>query len=299
MNDQAAGLRVLADRRMSDPVYARSGEGQSRVICVTSGKGGVGKTNLTANLGICLAELGNRVLLLDADLGLANLDMVMGISPRRTLEHYVMGEARSVAEIVETGPGGVRVVAGGSGIRELADLPPTGRERLLQGVLALDELADLVLLDTGAGIHDSVMSFIHSASEVFVVTTPAPTAMADAYAMIKVIAAGGDETKLGLVVNMCRSVEEGRAVSNRLALVASQFLGIRVKPMGWVPRDDRVPMAVRRREPFVVSSRNCPAARGVREIAENLSMAACRTRDPAKGLVAAVQRLRRSFTGRD
>jgi flagellar biosynthesis protein FlhG len=298
VDDQAAGLRLLADQRRASGAYDRSSEGYSRVICIASGKGGVGKTNLTANLGICLAQLGNRVLLLDADLGLANLDVIMGITPRLTLEHFVRGDVMTVREVVETGPAGVRVVAGGSGIAEMADLPANGRERLLQGVLALEELADLVLLDTGAGIHTSVMSFVRCASEVLVVTTPEPTAMADAYALIKVVASQDPEAKLGLVANMCRDAAEGKAVMDRLSMVASQFLNVRVRALGWVPRDERVVAAVRRREPFVLAAPSSPAARSVREIAETLSLSACRTRDPDRGLAAAVTRLRGALLGR-
>jgi flagellar biosynthesis protein FlhG len=297
VDDQAAGLRILADQRRGG-TYDRSAEGYSRVICIASGKGGVGKTNLTANLGICLAQLGNRVLLMDADLGLANLDVVMGITPRLTLEHFVRGDVMTVREVVETGPAGVRVVAGGSGIAEMADLPANGRERLLQGVLALEELADLVLLDTGAGIHTSVMSFVRCASEVLVVTTPEPTAMADAYALIKVVASQDPEAKLGLVANMCRDAAEGKAVMDRLSMVASQFLNVRVRALGWVPRDERVIASVRRREPFVMAAPSSPAARSVREIAETLSLSACRTRDPDRGLAAAVTRLRGALLGR-
>jgi len=295
MSDQAAGLRVLADRKLGGPLRVVQAPTASRVICVTSGKGGVGKTNIAANLGILLTQLGNRVLLLDADLGLANLDMVLGVSPRWTLEHLVRGEIADIRDIVQDGPAGVKLIAGGSGIRELANLPPAGLDRILDGFLGLQALGDLLIMDTGAGIQDSVLEFVQSSSEVIVVTTPEPPAMADAYAVVKVVAAGNTEARLSLVVNMCRSADEGLAVLDRLSLVASQFLGVRLRGLGWIPRDDRVPAAVRRREPFVLSSPQAPAARNLAQIARALSRSNSRTRNPSLGLAAAVERLRRAF----
>jgi flagellar biosynthesis protein FlhG len=301
MNDQAAGLRVLAYRKRHDAAVAPAG-GSSRVVCITSGKGGVGKTNLAANLGILLSQRGNRVILLDADLGLANLDMVMGISPRLTLEHLIRGEVADIKDIVLEGPEGVRIVAGGSGIRELANISQAGLDRLLNGFIGLQDLGDLLLMDTGAGIQDSVMGFVQTASEVIIVTTPEPTAMADAYAIIKIVAAQQSEAKLSLIANMCRGAEDGRAVLERLSLVSNQFLGVRLRSLGWIPRDERVVNSVRRREPFVVAYPGSPATRSLEEIADTLSLSASRTRSPAQGLAAAVERLRMAFSrgrGRD
>ncbi|MBD3174589.1 MAG: P-loop NTPase [Armatimonadia bacterium] len=295
MNDQAAGLRVLAYRKRHDAAVAPAG-GSSRVVCITSGKGGVGKTNLAANLGILLSQRGNRVILLDADLGLANLDMVMGISPRLTLEHLIRGEVADIKDIVLEGPEGVRIVAGGSGIRELANISQAGLDRLLNGFIGLQDLGDLLLMDTGAGIQDSVMGFVQTASEVIIVTTPEPTAMADAYAIIKIVAAQQSEAKLSLIANMCRGAEDGRAVLERLSLVSNQFLGVRLRSLGWIPRDERVVNSVRRREPFVVAYPSSPATRSLEEIADTLSLSASRTRSPAQGLAAAVERLRMAFS---
>lgn len=296
MSDQAAGLRRLADQRRGT-LHGRRAGGSTRVVCITSGKGGVGKTNLAANIGICLSQLGNRVLLFDADLGLANLDMVLGITPRATLEHLVRGEVARIEDIVAEGPGGVRLVAGGSGIRELALLSERGRERLLEGVLGLQDYADVLLMDTGAGIHESVLSFVASANEVIIVTTPEPPSMADAYAIAKVLVGQEVQARLHVIANMCRDDGEGLEAMNRLRHVAHQFLGVRIEPLGWVPRDERVMIAVRRRHPFVLATPGCPAARSVRGIAEALSQSACKTR-AGFGLACAVERLKESLLAR-
>jgi flagellar biosynthesis protein FlhG len=184
MLDQASGLRLLATRRGRGGGGSAPRRGASRLICVASGKGGVGKTNLSANLGIALAARGSSVVLFDADLGLANLDMVLGLSPRFTLEHIVRGEITDLLDIVTEGPEGVKVIAGGSGIAALADLPEPSVDRLLRGILRLQELGDTIVIDTGAGIHQAVLSFMLSAHETILVTTPEPTAIADAYALV-------------------------------------------------------------------------------------------------------------------
>ncbi len=256
MLDQAHRLRELA----------RTARRRARVVAVTSGKGGVGKTNLAVNLAVAAAASGRRVTLLDVDLGLANVDILMNLSPRYTLNH-VMNGGRSLAEIVIPGPGGVRVVPGASGVPRLADLDQAGREDLLRELGDLEEDTDLLILDTGAGISRNVIAFAAAADEVVVVTTPEPTSVMDAYATIKVLSREDALGRVRLVVNQCTTRAEAEAVSRRVAGSCRQFLGLPVDRMGYVITDYHVGEAVRRRQPVVLAFPDAPASRCLRTLA--------------------------------
>lgn len=174
---------------------------RARVIAVTSGKGGVGKTNFSSNLSLVMARSGLRVIAVDADLGLANLHVVLGVMPRYHLEHVIRGE-RTLQETLHTAPGGLQIIAGGSGITELANLDVPRRDAFITGLSELDTLADVILLDTGAGLSHNVLAFLCAVEEVIIVTTPEPTAITDAYATIKVVSQQNPAARLMLVVNM-------------------------------------------------------------------------------------------------
>jgi len=242
-----------------------------RSLAITSGKGGVGKTNLTANLGVLLASFGKRVIVLDVDLGLANMDILLDLHPDWTLQHVIQGQ-KTVSEILVSGPSGLRVVPGASGILTLANLEEPQREALLQELRSLETASDLLLLDTGAGIADNVLSFVLTADEVILVTTPDPTAMTDAYAMTKVIFQHRPEALLRLVVNMA-SAHEGTAVHQRLSQVARQFLGVSLDYLGAIPGDPAVAASIRFRRPFVLTAPDSPAAKSLKEIARKLGFA--------------------------
>ena len=256
MLDQAERLRELA----------RSGRRRGRVVAVTSGKGGVGKTNLAVNLAVASAAAGRRTTLLDLDLGLANVDILMNLSPRYTLAHVLAG-GRSLADIVTSGPGGVRVVPGASGVPRLADLDQNGREDLLRELGELEEGADLLVLDTGAGISRNVVAFAAAADEVVVVTTPEPTSVLDAFATIKVLSREEALGRVRLVVNQCATRAEAEAVSRRVAGACRQFLGLSVDRMGYVISDYHVGQAVRMRRPLVLAYPDAPASRCIRTLA--------------------------------
>jgi flagellar biosynthesis protein FlhG len=244
-----------------------------RVLAVASGKGGVGKTNVTANLAVALAQRGTRVWVLDADLGLANLDMIYGMRPLHTLEDVLRGERR-LADVVAVGPAGVRLVPAASGVAELTALTPAQQLRVLEEVDALDGELDVLLIDVAAGISSNVLYFAAAASETLVVTTPEPTAIADAYALVKVLATRWGHRTFSVIVNMASSETDAAAAFERLASVASQFLGVRLESLGWVPCDDAVPRAVRARKPVVLATPEAPAARAIADIAGRLAAAA-------------------------
>jgi flagellar biosynthesis protein FlhG len=252
-NDQAAGLRRLMQAQEASP--ART----ARVVAVTSGKGGVGKTNLAVNVAIALAARGRRILLLDMDLGLANADVMLGVDARVNWWHVIRGQ-RDVREAITPAPGGIDLLAGGSGLAGLADLSEFERHRLLRDIETLCDRYDVLLLDCGAGVARTVVSFSGAADLVVVVATPEPTAMTDAYAMIKVLHRDTSDRTLGLVVNQARDRHEAAEVYERIAGVAARFLRMPVIDLGYVVHDPRVAAAIRRRSPVILSQAGSAAA---------------------------------------
>jgi flagellar biosynthesis protein FlhG len=224
---------------------------RAKVLAVTSGKGGVGKTNLAANLSVCLGASGKKVVALDADLGLGNLDVLMNIKARHNLWHMMKGQ-KTLEEIISHGPCGVEIICGGSGLEELANLNLFQRERLMNELDGLQQNRDAIVIDTGAGINSSVLGFCQAADHTLVVTTPEPTAMTDAYAMIKVLSVHNYTGKISLVVNMTQSIFEGKKVYRHLADVARRFLNVTVYEAGVLCKDENVSASVRKREPVVL-----------------------------------------------
>lgn len=240
------------------------------VLAVASGKGGVGKTNIAVNLSICLADAHKRVTLIDADLGLGNLDVIMNVSSRYNLSHVIAG-CRTLEQIAQIGPAGVEILCGGSGLEQMANLSPFHQQRLLNELQRLQDRSDVIVIDTGAGISHNVIGFCLAADQTLVVTTPEPTAMTDAYAIIKVLAGRRYNGRVSLLVNMAASHEEGRKIYRQIAQVADRFLGIPVYEAGTVCRDEALPAAVRKRQPAVLAYPRSPFAAGMRAIAGRLT----------------------------
>ncbi|MFA7235803.1 MAG: MinD/ParA family protein [Phycisphaeraceae bacterium] len=241
----------------------------ARFIAVTSGKGGVGKTNVAVNLAARLATMGRRVILLDADLGLANADVLVNITPRANLAHVVAGRRR-LEEAMCDAPGGFTLIPGASGLSQMADLTEFERARLLQMLRQIETQHDLVIIDTGAGISPNVLSFILASDEVLVVTTPEPTAITDAYALIKTVTRRKEDAHISLLVNQVRDRGEGRRVFDRINAVTRRFLGLSILDAGFIVSDPRVSAAVRRRSPFVLDEPDCPASACVTQLAHKL-----------------------------
>jgi flagellar biosynthesis protein FlhG len=270
---------------------------RARVIAITSGKGGVGKSNLAVNLAARFAQAGRRTVLLDADMGLANADVLCGMNLRLNLAHVIARRA-SLNEILAAAPGGFRLIGGASGLAKMADLPDEEHRRLLGALAELERSSDLMLIDTGAGISRNVLSFTAAADHVLVITTPEPTAIADAYAMIKVISRqqqGQASRPISLVVNQVKSAAEARAVFERMAKVALQFLGVKLGDAGFMPLDPAVSAAVRNRKPFLLASPRCPASVCVTRLATRLEAGLAPAAAPAStnslGFFAAVAKL--------
>jgi len=221
-----------------------------RVVAVTSGKGGVGKTNVTANLAVALAHLGRRVMVLDADLGLGNLDVLLGLTPPYSLADVLTGQRR-LRDVLVSGPGGITVLPAGSGFQNLTALTDTQMRELQSEMDDLQEQTDVLLIDTGAGIGRNVTSFATMAQDIIVVVAPEPTSLTDAYALMKVLSTQHSERRFRLLVSMTRTPTDGRDVYRKLSLVAERFLHISIDFLGSIPYDPRLVEAVCQQRPLV------------------------------------------------
>lgn len=268
MLDQATRLREMAAAYRTQALGGKPPR-HTRAIAVTSGKGGVGKTNISINLAQALVGAGKDVILLDADLGLANADILLGTVPPYHLGHLLRGE-RSIVELIHRTPTNLKLIAGGSGVEELANLPEEQLRHFISALSTLEGKADYLILDTGAGLSSTVMEFVLAADQVLVVTTPEPTSLADGYATVKALAHRHPDADIKLVVNQAEQLEEATAAAERIMMTARDFLGIRVEHLGTVPRDPYVWQAVRHQTPFILGYPGSPASRAVEQMARRL-----------------------------
>ncbi|OOZ42239.1 cobyrinic acid a,c-diamide synthase [Solemya pervernicosa gill symbiont] len=255
--DQADGLRKMSRPR---PV---------KVIAVTGGKGGVGKTSLSVNLGISLAESGREVLLLDADLGLANVDVLLGVHAPYNLSHVISGE-RTLEEVIVEGPGGMKIIPASSGTQKMAELTPAEHAGLIRAFSELSFSPDVLLIDTAAGISDNVISFTRAAQEVMVVVCDEPASITDAYAIMKVLNRDYDVSRFHVMANMTHSSQEGRELFAKMTMVADRFLDVTLNFIGAVPYDDHIRKAVRSQRPVVLAYPRSRAAQAFRTIAQKV-----------------------------
>lgn len=285
-NDQAAGLRALMHALRPPapahgPSHPRFGPGpgpsqrRARIITVASGKGGVGKSNLAVNLAIALSRSAHRVALLDADLGVANADLLCGLSPSRRVDRVLDKAGPTLADLAIDAPGGFRLIPGSVGWARAVDLPPADRDILLARLADLHASTDVLIIDAGAGVGALVRALVNASDQAILVTTPEPTALADAYALVKIVAseqpAPAEPSALRplwrLIVNQARTAEEARVVHTRLETATTRFLGRSVPLLGWVPADAQVPAAVRARTPVLLHAPESAASRSICELA--------------------------------
>ena len=265
--DQAGDLRRLVEEKRQ----AVRRKSRLRTIAVLSGKGGVGKSNMALALSCALADKGKRVVILDADLGLANLDILCGINAKYNLSHIIKGN-HELAEVLTALEEKVDILPGGVGLKELTDLDDATLTGVFDTLEKLEDRADIVILDTGAGIHKGVLSFAHAADMALLITTPEPTSMRDAYGVIKSLGRSSLDTDVDLliIVNMAGSEQEAQEVAGRICTASQQFLGRAPAYLGYVLRDDNVERAVRRRKIFYRFFPGSPASLCVKKLAGEL-----------------------------
>jgi flagellar biosynthesis protein FlhG len=285
MEDQAQNLReimkaidsakavpkVVPHPSFGATLGAKPQEGKrARIITVTSGKGGVGKTNMSVNVALAYARLGRKVIVMDADLGLANVNVVLGVVPKYNL-HHVIRKQKTMKEILIETDYGISIVAGASGFSKIANLSDDERQSFISELDTLTQ-ADIIIIDTSAGVSSSVVDFIAAADEVIVVTTPEPPAMTDAYGIIKIIATEIDDLDMGLnlIVNKAKDSAEGKSVADRMIKITNQFLNVKLDYLGFVYNDPAVEHAIRKQKPFMVIDPRSKASLCVQHIVGRL-----------------------------
>jgi flagellar biosynthesis protein FlhG len=244
---------------------------RGRSLAVLSGKGGVGKTNIAVNLALAAGQEGARVAVLDADLGLANVDILFGMMPRYNLSHVITGEKR-LEDVIVTVDENVKIIPGGAGVQNLAELDPRRQEELLEKLLVLERSEDFLIVDTAAGIYESVLSFALAVEIVLLVTTPEPTAIRDAYGVLKALSRTeeGRKKDIRLLVNMAYNEQDAQSVAERIQMAANQFLGMNIPFVGYMPWDPNIRKAVQKRRPFYLSYPSSGASKALTSIARRL-----------------------------
>ena len=279
--DQAEQLRKLVKQGGSQQ------KNLARVITVTSGKGGVGKSSISVNLAIELARMGKRVLIMDVDFGLANIEVMLGIRPEYNLADMRF-RGKSLADIVIKGPEGIGFISGGSGIHELTSLTREQIVNLTMRLVELDEMADIVIIDTGAGIADAVLEFVSASTEVLLVATPEPTSITDAYALLKTLYRksefSAENTRIKVIANRVTAQNECRELFEKINLVVKKFLKFGMEYLGDIPQDEQVSKAIIRQKPVVLSAPDSGAGKALRKLATKLAGASVPPPDERKGI---------------
>ncbi|MDR0378127.1 MAG: MinD/ParA family protein [Spirochaetaceae bacterium] len=268
MEDQAEKLREMMRNKkaVEKPVSFQDGK-RTRIITITSGKGGVGKTNVSVNMALAYARMGKKVVVMDADLGLANVNVMLNLIPKFNLYH-VIRKQKTMQEVMVDTEYGISIVAGASGFSKLANLNEEERQEFIDEIESLAN-ADIIIVDTSAGVSNNVLDFIAAADDAVIITTPEPTAITDAYGIIKIIATEIDNFDMGLklVVNRVKSATEAKKVADRMTSIAGQFLNLKVEYLGFIYNDSIVSQAVIRQKPFMVLDPNSRASQCVQHIA--------------------------------
>lgn len=278
--DQAEQLRNIIKKQNQKRHIAR-------VITVTSGKGGVGKSSIAINLALQMKKLGKRVVVLDADFGLANIEIMLGIRPTYNLADMLY-RGKEVKDIITPGPLEIGFISGGSGIRELVDMKREQLSILVQKLYDLDEMADIIVIDTGAGISESVLEFVAVSSEVLLVATPEPTSLTDAYALLKTLHQKEEflpeNTVIKLIANRTFSEKEGNDLYNKLNVVSERFLNFKLEYLGNIPQDQNISRACIQQKPIIMAYPNSPASLAIERLALTLSDTAAAVLQEKKGI---------------
>lgn len=267
MRDQAENLRVLMKAKLTD--RGSTAEENMRILTITSGKGGVGKTSLAVNLAIALQDMGYRVLIIDADFGLGNVDIMLGLSTKYNLSHVIF-DGIDIYDVIVRGPSGIMILPGGSGLLNVADLEPSELDRFLKQLTKVHNIADIMLIDTGAGLSSKNIKMILAANEAILVTTPDPTSLMDAYGMVKVVSSVGNNINFKLVMNMVEDVNDARIAIKNFQKAGKKFLDVEITKLGLIERNSAISRSVRAQSPFILQNPHNKAARQLRDIASSL-----------------------------
>lgn len=266
--DQAARLRSMIKEKENE--VQKPG---ARVLTITSGKGGVGKSSTAVNLAVQFRRLGYRVMILDADFGLANIEVMFGAIPKFNL-YDVIQRGKSIEDVIVEGPMGIKFISGGSGVFEMANMTPDDIRYLTSKLSELEQMTDIIIVDTGAGISESVLQFITAGGEVLLVTTPEPTSITDSYALLKTLnmhpAYDKNTTKVKVITNRVKNSDEGNALFSKLSIVVRQFLQMDVELLGMIPQDTYILKSVMQQQPVSLAFENSGAARAYELIARKL-----------------------------
>ena len=268
MSDQANKLRDLMNvSKKSSDEKEKEYEFSNRVITITSGKGGVGKSNFTVNLGLELCKKNKKAVIIDADFGLANIEVLFGMTPQKSLLNVLNGE-NTIEEVIVEAPGGLKFISGGSGFADLSTLTNRQLEYLIQTFSYLDEIADIILIDTGAGVSNQVINLVKASKETIIVTTPEPTALTDAYVIIKMIKdAKFSLPEMSIVINRVDNKKEGEDIYVKLNRVSHRFLGVELKLLGYIPSDDLLVKSVKQQKPVTTLYPGAPSSKSIVRIA--------------------------------
>lgn len=279
MIDQAEKLRNIVNnlKTESDDISSQNinhsfatqnaGINHARVITITSGKGGVGKTSVTVNLAVALSQKGYRVVIIDADLGLSNIDVVFGIVPQYSLLDLINSN-KGILDILCEGPNNIKFISGGSGVQELINLDKKSLESFITNMSVLDQIADYILVDTGAGLSDTVMDFVISAEEVILVVTPEPTSITDAYAVVKTVARIKKDCSINVLINRADSENEAKNVYNNFSTVAERFLSMKLNTIGYLPYDHSFTKSVKMQKPYILNYPKSNTSKLISDIAD-------------------------------
>lgn len=258
-----------------------------QVITVTSAKGGVGKSSVAVNLAIALGKRGRRTLIVDMDLGLANIDLMLGVKTKDSLLSVIQGE-KSVTDIIETGVNGIQFISGGSGMEELLNIPPQQLHRIISKLLGMRDVADTIIFDTGAGISDHIIRLVCASHATWLVTTPEPTSIMDAYALIKLVSRENMQPNVQLILNKAENEREAAAALKGFIQIAEKYTNITIAELGYILRDEHMVAAVKRQVPLMVSYPHSVAAANIEKLADTFLQNA---KKPKTGLMGFLERL--------
>ncbi|PYG89839.1 flagellar biosynthesis protein FlhG [Ruminiclostridium sufflavum DSM 19573] len=277
MIDQAEKLRNIVNniKKEANDISSQNinhtteniGRRHAKVITITSGKGGVGKTSVTVNLAIALSQKGYRVVIIDADLGLSNIDVVFGIVPKYSLLDLINCN-KGILDILCEGPNNIKFISGGSGVQELINLDKNSLESFIANMSLLDHIADYILVDTGAGLSDTVMDFVISAEEVILVVTPEPTSITDAYAVVKTVSRIKKDCNINVLINRADSENEAKNVYNNFSAVAERFLSMKLNAIGYLPYDHSFTKSVKLQKPYILNYPKSNTSKLIKDIAD-------------------------------